>query len=391
MTNSKLFTSLLPTPLTHTGTKPFGRLGLVTLLLAGFAATTFGQAIYDVGTPDGGSASGAYGVSANGSAVAVSVDMFGEGRAYRWTLRKGALNLGSLPGAFSSSVNSISRDGSALVGGAFFPDDSARAWLWTANDGLQDLGLLPDMVAAVANGVSHNGRVVVGTMFNADFNTVAFRWTAETGMQSIGVIPGGLYSTASAVSDDGSTLVGQADLGGSDRAFRWTPRTGIQVLPLLSPADPMSNAFGVNHNGSLVAGFSGTHAIVWTKGGIRDLGTLPGDNNAVAYALNNDGTVVGGYSFQTFHVRATVWTKALGMVNLNTYLPTIGINLTGWDLQYTRGVSNDGRTIVGEGTYLGEYRGWVVKLAPNHDRDGDDDDRQECGKGGAENRTTSRR
>lgn len=390
MMNPKPLHSSLTTQTSVSGTSLFGALTLGALLVATCVDTALGQSIHNVGVPEGGSYSGAYGVSGNGSAVAVGVDMFGEGRAYRWTVRKGALNLGSLPGAYGTAVYGISRDGFALVGGAFFPDDTARAWLWTSEGGLQDLGLIPDGFAAVATGVSRNGRVVVGDSFTADFMRQGFRWTAETGMQPIGILPGGTYSGAQAVSEDGSTLVGQADYSGVDRAYRWTARTGIQPLPLLSPADPMSNAFGVNHNGSVVAGFSGNHAVLWVKGGIRDLGMLPGDNNAVAYALNAEGTVVGGYSFQQFHVRATLWTKERGMVDLNSYLPTLGINLAGWDLEYTRGVSNDGRTIVGEGTYLGESRGWVVRLGAACDRDEDDGDRA-GGKGRGEGRGSDRR
>lgn len=388
MSNSKSLYSLIPTQISAPAHFLGGALSLAALLLATSTGSVVGQAIYDVGVPDGGSASGAYGVSGNGLSVAVGADPLGEGHAYRWTLRKGSLDLGSLPGAFFTAVNGISRDGSALVGAAFFPDDSARAWLWTSEEGLRDLGLAPNGFATMANGVSRKGTVVVGDSFDMDFNRQGFRWTEETGLQTIGILPGGTYSGAQAVSADGSTLVGQADASGVDRAFRWTSKAGIQLLPLLSPQDPMANAFGVNHNGSLVAGFSGTHAVVWSKGGIRDLGTLPGDNNAVAYALNPDGTVVGGYSFARFQVRATLWTKAGGMVDLNAYLPTRGINLNGWKLQYTRGVSDDGRTIVGEGTYLGESRGWVVHLAGACDRD-EDDDREE-GKAQSEGRGTTR-
>jgi hypothetical protein len=50
------------------------------------------------------------------------------------------------------------------------------------------------------------------------------------------------------------------------------------------------------------------------------------------------------------------------MVDLNAYLPTLGINLTGWQLGTTTGISYDGMTLVGVGTYNGNDRGWVVTL-----------------------------
>ena len=343
----------------------------VGLVLTVSAISASAQSIRNMGVPPGGYQSGAYGVSANGSAVAVSVDIFGAGTAYRWTRHTGAVNLGTLPGASSTSANEISRDGGTLVGGSFFPDDSARAWRWTAAGGMQDLGLIPDGFAAIANGVNRNGSVVVGMAFTSDFTSYGFRWTEDCGMQSLGLLPGGTYSSARSVSDDGSTIIGQADSAGKDLAFRWTPHHGLQALPLLAPTDGMVNAFNVNQNGNIIAGFSGTSAVLWVKGVPRSLGKLPGDDVGIAFALNSDGSLVGGYSFHWGHARATLWTRSLGMVNLNTYLPQLGIDLSGWDLQYVRDVSADGTTLVGEGTYLGADRGWVVKLTPDHGRDDD--------------------
>src|SRR6185436_18626440 len=51
-----------------------------------------------------------------------------------------------------------------------------------------------------------------------------------------------------------------------------------------------------------------------------------------------------------------------GMVDLNTYLPTLGIDLSGWTLDYTADVSADGGAIVGNGTHNGATAGWLVRL-----------------------------
>lgn len=334
------------------------------------------QAIYNVGIADGAYQSGAYGVSGNGAVVAVGMDIFWAGTAHRWTRSGGLDQLESLPGVIGFVPSGLNHNGSVVVGTSFFPDDSARAWRWTAAGGTQDLGLLPGGLASIASGVSGNGQVVAGYAFTGDYSIYAVRWTSRGGLQSLGTLPGGNYSMASAISDDGSTIVGQGDADGIERAFCWTARGGMRPLPWLSPDAPWGNAFGVNRNGQIVAGVSGQQAVIWVRGVPRDLGRLPGDDASIAFAVSGNGSVVGGYSFGGFSVRATLWTPATGLVDLNTYLPQLGVDLTGWDLQYVRDVSSGGRTIVGEGTFQGEPRGWVVKLAPGPDCEDDPGDQK---------------
>ena len=67
--------------------------------------------------------------------------------------------------------------------------------------------------------------------------------------------------------------------------------------------------------------------------------------------MNADGSVVGGASTLPSGDRAFLWTAALGLVDLNTYLPTRGLDLTGWTLTDVRGISADGTVIVGYGTF----------------------------------------
>ena len=102
--------------------------------------------------------------------------------------------------------------------------------------------------------------------------------------------------------------------------------------------------------------------MIWTNGVAQGLQSLPGASNSIAYTLSADGSLIGGYSFFGQEPRATLWSQELGAVDLNNYLLTLGIDLTGWVLQYTRDISFDGTTIVGEGTFNGEFRGWVVTI-----------------------------
>lgn len=331
--------------------------------VAGLLASASGasaQSITSIGVPSGGSFSSAYAVNGNGSVVAANVDM---ASGYRWT-SSGFVSLGLLPGAFATSAEDINSDGSVIVGGVFFdsPEETVRAHRWTSAGGLQNLGVLPGGVASVASGVSGDGDIVTGYSFDVDFNIAAFRWTDGGGMQPIGTLPGGVSSEGRKVSRDGSTIIGVSGTAEGDRAFAWTQGGGMQNLGVLSPGDDASSAWGVSADGSVVAGSSGSNAVIWTNGVAQDIGMLPGATNAIAYTLSDDGSLVGGYSFFGFEATATIWSQALGTVDLNSYLPTLGIDLTGWELDYTRDISADGTTIVGEGVFNGEPRGWVVTI-----------------------------
>lgn len=329
--------------------------GLMTL-----GSSVSAQSITSIGIPPGGTFSNANAVSANGSAVAATVDM---ASAYRW-MSSGLVSIGLLPGAYATSADDISSDGAVIVGSAFFdsPEETVRAHRWTASGGMQDLGLPAGGVASVGSGVSGDGNVVTGYSFDVDFNTTAFRWTSGGGMQSIGTLPGGTSSEGRKVSRDGSTIIGIASTPQGDRAIAWTESGGMQSLGLLSPGDSGSSAWGVNANGTVVVGFSGSNAVIWTNGVVQNIGMLPGATNAIAYTVSDDGSLVGGYSFFGNEPTATLWSQTLGTVDLNAYLPTIGVDLTGWELDYTRDISADGTTIVGDGLFNGELRGWVVTI-----------------------------
>ncbi len=83
--------------------------------------------------------------------------------------------------------------------------------------------------------------------------------------------------------------------------------------------------------------------------------------------VSNAGNVVVGYRGDTDEPadrRAMMWTDTTGMVDLNDYLPTIGIDLTDWVLWEVRGVSGDGASIVGFGLWKGKIRGWLATDLP---------------------------
>jgi probable HAF family extracellular repeat protein len=71
--------------------------------------------------------------------------------------------------------------------------------------------------------------------------------------------------------------------------------------------------------------------------------------------------IVGGSSSFSGD-RAFRWTSGGGMVDLNTYLPTLGIDLSGWTLREARGLSADGLNIVGQGIHNNLNEAWVAHI-----------------------------
>jgi probable HAF family extracellular repeat protein len=72
-------------------------------------------------------------------------------------------------------------------------------------------------------------------------------------------------------------------------------------------------------------GVSNTHAILWEEGGegMRDLGTLHGGSQSLAFAINDRDVVVGYSNIEesgtTAH--AFIWTRSREIEDLNDLIP----------------------------------------------------------------------
>jgi probable HAF family extracellular repeat protein len=182
----------------------------------------------------------------------------------------------------------------------------------------------------MAYGISADGSVVVGAMWYSIYNNEAFRWEGGAGT-GLGCLPdpvcvAGLSSSrANAVSADGLVVVGSAS---------WVAISGWR-----------------------------TSAFRWEGGVMTDLGSLgpAGDESeSVSWDTSADGSVVVGET----NAGAFIWDAIHGMRSLQDVLVSeFGLNLTGWSLDEARGVSNDGRTIVGNGVNPdGQQEAWIAVL-----------------------------
>ncbi len=332
--------------------------GAAMLAVAAFAQPS----ITNIGVPPGGSASYAHAVSSNGLAVCGHFTS-GQARAFRWTRETGMLDLGTLPNEDSYGT-AISADGTTVVGFAG-QVTTPHAFRWTELTGVQDLNQLLGATWSLANAVDADGTVVVGG-YSSALGSRSYRWSVSGGPQDLGVLPGSYSSSASGVSADGGVVVGSS----GSVAYRWQANSGIVDLGIPSQGT-YSECNAISADGRAATGscfVSGEkHLIRWSASrGVEDLGTPPGSIGASGNAISANGAIiVGTISPAPQGARAMLWTEALGIVDLNTYLPSLGVELSDWYLYEALAISPDGTAIVGNGIYLGDppnllTRGFLV-------------------------------
>ncbi len=145
-------------------------------------------------------------------------------------------------------------------------------------------------------------------------------------MQPLGDLPGGSFSSqALAESADGAVVVGNSSSAAGFEAFRWT-----------------------------------------AAGGMQPLGDLPGGSfNSMALGVSADGSVIVGESSTALGQEAFIWDSTNGMRRLQDVLVNdFGQDLTGWVLVTARGISDDGRFVVGQGSSPSGDEAWIAPL-PN--------------------------
>jgi probable HAF family extracellular repeat protein len=140
-------------------------------------------------------------------------------------------------------------------------------------------------------------------------------------MIGLGFLPGGSSSEAFAVSANGSVVVGESSSIPGRQAFGWSQETGMVGLGGFD-----SRAFDVSSNGAVIVGSDG----------------------------------ISSQSPQAF-----IWDSIHGMRNLQNVLMGQGDDLTGWRLEFARGISADGLTVVGDGINPnGQTEAWLARLTP---------------------------
>lgn len=277
-------------------------------------------------------------------------------------------DFGTSPGTPpDTSGFAISGDGSVVVGryGASASGYSSYRW---SNGQFTLLPIQPGFGGSGALGVNGDGSVVVGKSYrdNWDGDSEPFRWTAATGLQSLGRLsPTSSVGAATAVSRDGQTIVGYSGTF-IPRAFSWTEETGMQELQSLPNSENSgSAAYAVNHDGSIAVGYSGPSPVfaLWRNGQIQSFAPPPGMGTGIAFALSDDGSVIGGrHNDPNGRETATIWTAQYGSERMTDYLAHFGVTVPApYRLERITGISADGLTIAGY-TAFPNGRGWTFTV-----------------------------
>lgn len=294
-------------------------------------------------------------VSSNGQHVAGNsgVDLFNQMRGFRWSQGSGMSDMGTAIDGDSYVALGVSNDGNTVAGWYEFSEGGSHAFRWRPGSGFELLPNLPGTTSA-GSGISADAQFVSGTSYGAS-SSRAVRWNAAGTPEDLGLLPGALSATANAISGDGTTVVGDCDY----LPMVWTQASGMQPLPF----NEGGNAFAVNFDGTVIVGYDGSNAARWNNGVLQILPNLAGGSFGGAYAVSGNGMLTGGFAADgAFNQSATIWSDSMGAVNLNTYLPLLGIDLEGWNLEICTAISFDGNTLVGQGRYNGETRAWLATI-----------------------------
>ncbi|HEV7281639.1 MAG TPA: HYR domain-containing protein [Pirellulaceae bacterium] len=365
------------------------RLAIAVLFLGCAGSTAFAQTgeIQTLGHLLPGSPfSSAQGVSPDGQIVTgQSRTTFNRNHVFLWTPPGPIQDLGAFIASPTPNIDAIGNDVSAngVVVGETESQAAGpplRAFRKIGAGAIQLLPNVPGLPAAGrsrARDVSDDGALIVGATDTAVAGqTRGFVFSAANAQTlALGpIVPNTGNCEAYACSADGSVIVGGSSLGALVHACIFVVGGNAKDLGTIDN-DPsgQSVALDVSANGTVVVGFGIVgglvHASRWTQAtGMIDLGSIGAPSNqSQAFGVSDDGTVVGFSQNPGFGGTAAIWPDGPGSAApLLGYLQSVGADTTGWTtLENCTDISDDGRVIVGVGTFNGAQTAFRVTITPN--------------------------
>jgi probable HAF family extracellular repeat protein len=321
-----------------------------------------GKHVHDIGTL-GGPSTTALAVNNLGQVTGTST-LNADGsimHAFRWSLATGIFDL-NRKGVGNSVGVDINNKGQ-VTGPAAFPGTTSgntfRGFFWTPQTGMLDIGSfgpnLGSMPVAMNDAGVITGDAETGT--GGPLSLVAFRWSKAEGFQGIGTLPGE-FTRGNDINNAGH-IVGESPFPGTGsfdaHAFLWTRQAGL--IDLGTGSNTGSVAFAINDHdvvvGQTLTRFVGPfYGFVWTRatGLIEFKPQTPFGSSA--NDVNNHGLVVGNFGQRVgndIESRALVWTRAEGVVDLNTRIVGAPAGLT---LFSADAISDNGSILASSNTGL---------------------------------------
>jgi probable HAF family extracellular repeat protein len=255
-----------------------------------------------------------------------------------------------------TSANSVAlglNDKGEVVGYSFQGDDYQAFLFSYADRSMSEIGSLGGKLNA-ACAINAAGQVT-GYSQEGNGNLLAFIFSRNTPIESLGALEGGSTSEAFGINNRGEVV---GDGQGGDKSHRPVlfSNNSVQDLGLANSNDPdaLETAYAINDSGQIVGrrgvGNNAFHAFLYSNGNITDFSTLGGANGE-ALAINKHGHFVGDSDTADGATHAFVFDGSLK--DLGT--------LPGYEnASYARGINNFGE-IVGESDSADQKRAFVYR------------------------------
>jgi probable HAF family extracellular repeat protein len=316
------------------------------VLITNASADDVRYKVTDLGTLGSGTRSYGLGISNSGQVVGYST-----GSPYLAFIHNDGTtsSLGTLPGGSDSRANAVNDDGLA-VGSAFLGGTNHAVRF--SGGAVQDLGTVVDGTYSEAYGINSLGHIVGATVVSGKYHAIL--WSGGSA-QDLGGLTGPTMtgsSFAKAINDDGQIAGYTQDNAGLGHAFLMANGTAVD-LGLTN-----SEAYAINNNGDIVGkfGFSAARAFLYKADGTT---VTLSNSTSIASDINDSGSIVGSTKGFTGSYRAFLYSDGT-LQNLNDMIDSS----SGWTLTDANAISDTG-WITGTGTNaLGQTHAFLLTPVP---------------------------